>query len=172
MDKLPAHLKKILKVTERDDTSMSGQIVCECGCGKFGIKYFGDKLNENGDEYPYICAAEYKEKTALTVKCVCKNCGSEGELFDFAKHAYDGLICETGISVPDTELVDLDEDGGFEIGMTIEYDSEEQFTEEILNDPPEGMSFSPDDRYSIWSWAVIELKGLNKIIKLVDEELA
>ncbi|MCM1164858.1 MAG: hypothetical protein NC299_01505 [Lachnospiraceae bacterium] len=176
MCKLPKHLEKILRVSEHDKTTMSGRIVCECGCEKFGVKYFGEEMNEDGEEYPVLTAAEFDEKTALAVKAVCAECGMERLLFDFAKHGYDGLICGDGISVPDTELktfTDGDEDD-FKIEMTVEFDDEGQFLEEIVNDPPEGMSFTPDDRSDIWSWAVIELTGAKsgKKIKLVDEELA
>lgn len=176
MELLPKHLEKIMHVTERDETCLSGEIVCECGCKTFGVKYFGEELNEDGEEYPFVSIGEYKGKSALTVKAVCPECGKEHELYDFAKHAYDGLICGDGISVPDTELKSFTENGEefFEINITVEADSEEQFAEELINDPPEGMSFTPDDRFNIWSWIVIDLicpKGGGKI-KFVDDELA
>lgn len=172
MDKLPAHLEKILNVTERGDTYMSGQIVCECGCKAFGIRYFGEG-------YPPHCIGvnEYSGKYALVVKAVCRECGKEHLLFDFAKHGYDGFINEDGVSVPDDELIDAsaNDERDFEVNMSIEFDDEEQFVEEIVNDPPEGMNFTSDDRLNIWSWVVIDLKCAKsgKVLNgFVDSELA
>lgn len=172
MDKLPAHLEKILNVTEHGDTYMSGQIVCECGGKTFGIKYFGEG-------YPPHCIGvnEYGNKYALIVKAVCRGCGREHLLFDFAKHGYDGFINEDGVSVSDEELVDAaaGDERDFEVKMSIEFDDEEQFVEEIVNEPPEGMSFTPDDRVNIWSWVVIDLKCAKsgkKLKDFVNSELA
>lgn len=172
MDKLPAHLEKILNVSERDDNSMSGQIVCECGCKTFGVRFFGEG-------YPPHCIGvnEYNGKYALTVRAVCRGCGKQWELFDFAKHGYEGLICDDGISVPDEALIDAaaGDERDFEINMSIEYDDMEQFAEEVLGDPPDGRWLSPDDRVNIWSWVVIDLKCAKSGKELngfVDSELA
>lgn len=153
---VPKHLEKILRISEYDDRgTMSGKIVCECGCQTFGIKYFGEVF-----EPGCIGMAKYDGKYAHTVKAVCRGCGKEWELYDFAKHGYDGLICEDGISVPDKELIDVaaNDERDFEVKMSIEFDDEEQFTEEVVENPPNGMSFSPNDRVNIWSWIVIDLK--------------
>lgn len=172
MNKLPAHLENILHVTERGDTDMSGQIVCECGCKAFGIRYFGES-------YPPHCIGvnEYDGKYALTVRAVCRECGKEWELFDFAKHGYDGVFGGDIVSVPDKERIEAaaGDERDFEIGLSIEFDDEEQFVEEVVNDPPEGMFFTPDDRVNIWSWVVINLKcsKSGKELKgFVDSELA
>ena len=149
----PRHLKEIFHPTGRDGTE--GDIVCTCGCKTFGIRYYGEG-------YPPHCIGvnEYGGKYALTVHAVCCACGKEWELFDFAKHGYDGLICGDGISVPDEELTDAvaGDERDFEVNISFEIDDEEQFEEEIVNDPPDGMSFTPDDRVNIWSWVVIDLK--------------
>lgn len=172
MEKLPTHLEKILRVTEREDTYLDGKIVCECGCNTFGIRYFGEG-------YPPHCIGmnEYGGKYALVVRAVCRGCGREWELFDFAKHGYDGFICEDGVSVPDEELIEASagDERDFEIKMGIEFDDEEQFVEEVVESPPEGMSFSPEDRFNIWSWVVIDLKCAKsgKVLKdFVNSELA
>lgn len=176
MEKLPTHLEKILRVTERSETTLDGQIVCECGCKTFGVRYFGEELDADGDEYPFVSVGDYNGGSALIVKTVCNNCGTEHPLFDFAKQGYDGLICGDGVTAPDSELAEFSVcgDDSFEVNMTIEFDDEEQFIEEIVNDPPEGMSFTPDDRKNIWSWIVIELISAKsgKKIKFVDDELA
>lgn len=172
MEKLPAHLERILNVVGRGDTYMSGRIVCECGCETFGIRYFGEVYRSGG-----IGINEYGGKYALTVKAVCRGCGKEWELFDFAKHDYEGLICGDGISVPDEELIDAvaGNEREFKIKMSIEYDDMEQFAREVLGDPPNGMWFSPDDRVNIWNRVVIDLKCAQSGKKLngfVDSELA
>lgn len=70
------------------------------------------------------------------------------------------MICGDGVSVPDKELITAvaDDERCFEIEMSVEFDDEEQFAEEVVEDPPEDMSFLPDDRFDIWSWLVINLK--------------
>lgn len=172
MEKLPAHLEKILHVTERGDTDMSGQIVCKCGCKTFGIRYFGES-------YPPHCIGmnEYDGKYALTVHAVCRECGNEWELFDFAKHGYDGIFAGDGVTVPDDELIEAaaGDERDFEVVISIEFDDEEQFVEKVMNDPLDDLRFTPEDRFNIWSWVVIDLKCAKsgKALKgFVDSELA
>lgn len=170
----PKHLEKILRVTDYDDRgTLDGKIVCECGCETFGIKYFGENyaphcvgVNEVSDR-----------KWACVVKAVCRNCGKEWLIFDYAKHGYDGIFAGDGVSVPDEELITAvaGEERDFEVDISIEFDDEEQFTEEVVDNPPEGMSFVPDDRVNIWSWVVINLKCAKsgKMLKdFVNIELA
>lgn len=170
---VPKHLGKILRVDEYDDRgTLSGKIVCECGCETFGIKYFGEVFRPG-----CIGMGKYSEKYAHIVKAVCRGCCKTWELYNFAKHGYDGLICEDGISVPEEELIDVTANGecNFEVKMSIEFDDEEQFTEEIVKNPPDGMNFSPDDRVNIWSWIVIDLKcaGSGKELNgFIDSELS
>lgn len=169
----PKHLEKILHVTEYDDRgTLDGKIVCECGCETFGIKYFGENYAPH-----CIGVQAVDNKYACVVKAECRECGKEWLLFDFAKHAYDGLICEDGVTVPDERLVTAvaGEEHDFRIEISIEFDDEEQFTEEVVDNPPEGMSFAPDDRINIWSWVVIDLKCVKsgKVLKdFVNIELA
>ena len=120
---------------------------------------------------------EYQEKYAQTVKAEYSCCGKEYLLYDFARHGYDGLICEDGVIVPDEMLkpLTIGEDDSFEIQMQIEVDDEEQFLEEVVNYTPLNNRFSLDDRMSIWSWVVINLTGAKsgkKYSGWVDEELA
>lgn len=165
----PKHLEKIYHPT--DNECLEGNIICECGCKTFGIKFFGEVLEEQ------IGIEKYQEKYAQTVKAECSCCGKEYLLYDFARHGYDGLICEDGAIVPDEMLKPLaiGEDDSFEIQMQIEVDDEEQFLEEVVNYTPLNNRFSLDDRMSIWSWVVINLTGAKsgkKYSDWVDEELA
>lgn len=173
---IPKHLEKILHVSEPEDCTASGQIICECGCKLFGIQYFGEVFEADGDEYPAVSITDYKDGSALAVKAVCRDCGKKYLLFDFAKHGYDGLICGDGVTAPETGFTEFieGEENSFEVDMTVEFDDEDQFIEEIVNNPPEGMIFAPEDRPNIWSWVVIDLTsaGLGKKIHFVDEELA
>lgn len=172
MNTLPSHLKKILHVTESSETTLEGQIICECGCKTFGIRYFGES-------YPPHCIGvnEYGGKYALTVKASCRGCGKEWELFDYAKHGYDGLFCGDGVSVPESELIEAaaDDERDFEIKMSFEFDDEEQFIEEVVNNPLDDLIFTPDDRANIWSWVVIDLKCAKsgkELKDFVNSELA
>lgn len=165
----PKHLEKIYHPT--DNECLEGNIICECGCKTFGIMLFGEVLGKQ------IGIEEYQEKYAQTVKAKCNRCGKEYLLYDFARHGYDGLLCEDGVIVPDEMLkpLTIGEDDSFEIQMQIEVDDEEQFLEEVVNYPPLNNRFSLDDRMSIWSWVVINLTGAKsgrKYSGWVDEELA
>lgn len=172
MDMLPTHLEKILRVTEQSETTLDGQIVCECGCKTFGIRYFGEG-------YPPHCVGinKYGEKYALNVRAVCRKCTKEWELFDYSKHAYDGLFGGDGVSVPDEELIEAaaGDERDFEVKMSIEFDDEEQFLEEVVNEPLDDLRITPEDRLNIWSWVVIDLKCAKSGKELrgfVDSELA
>lgn len=89
------------------------------------------------------------------------------------------IVCGDGIAVPDEMLDDFvtETDNLFEIKMFLEYDDEAQFLEEILDDEylQKEFGFTMADRASIWSWIVIELKGVPSGIvykDFVNEELA
>ena len=63
------------------------------------------------------------------------------------------------------------------IDNLLEYESEEQFSEEILSDEylQSKYNFTMADRASIWSWLTIELRGVQSGIiyeDFVNEELA
>lgn len=171
--KLPTHLEKILRVTDYDERgTMDGQIVCECGCETFGVKYFGENYPPHS-----VGLQKVENGCALVVKVLCRGCGKEWELFDFAKHGYDGFICGDGVSVPESELVDAaaGDECDFLIKIGVEFDDEEQFTEEVVECPPDGMSFTPDERFNIWSWVVIDLKCAKsgrELKDFVNSELA
>lgn len=167
----PKHLKEIFHHTGIDDTE--GDIVCTCGCKTFGVKYYGEPYNG------YICLHKVaKMRYGLVVKSICSECKKEWLLFDYGKHAYNGLICVEGdgVYISDSELVDFTAEGEetFEISISFEIDDEEQFLEEIVQNPPEGMSFTMEDRLNIWSWVVIDLKCAKsgKKLNFVDSELA
>lgn len=167
----PKHLKEIFHPTGRDDTE--GYIICTCGCKTFGLQYYGEQYNG------YISLHKVSHlRYGLLVKAVCTDCKKEWELFDYGKHSYNGFVCGEGegVVIPDSELKSFTANGKdtFEIKISFEVDSEEQFLEEMVEDPPEGFSFTLDDRPNIWSWVVIDLKGAEsgKVIKFVDEELA
>jgi len=171
----PRHLEKIYDPT--DDKGMEGEIVCQCGCRAFKIRRFGELYEKNKmaiKEY-----GNHKNKYGQAVRAVCADCGTDHLLYDFALHGYNGLICEEGIAVPDEMLDDFvtETDDLFEIKMFLEYDDEEQFLEEIVNDEylQKDFHFTMDDRPNIWSWVVIELKGVRsgKTYKnFVNQELA
>ncbi len=165
----PKHLEKIYHPT--DTECLEGNIICECGCKSFRIKFFGEEYDKQ------ISIDQIGEKYAQSVKANCICCGTEYLLYDFAQHGYDGLICEDGVIVPDEnlKLLKIDDDDIFEIQMQIEVDDEEQFLEEIVNFPPLNNRFTLDDRMNIWSWVVINLNGVKsgkKYTGWVDVELA
>ena len=89
------------------------------------------------------------------------------------------MICEDGIAVPNEMLNEFttETDNLFNIKMFLEYEDEEQFSEEILGDDElqSKYNFTMDDRASIWSWVTIALRGVQSGIvyeDFVNEELA
>lgn len=157
-----------------DDDGYEGEIICKCGCKSFGIRYFGDFFDKN-----QLTIGEYEELSAQAVKAICRDCQKEYLLYDFATNGYDGLICEEGITVPNEKLTEFttETDNSFYIKMFIEYDDEEQFSEEILGDEElqSKFHFTLDDRASIWTWVTIELRGVQSGVvyeDFVNEELA
>lgn len=168
----PKHLEKIYY--PNDDEGMEGDIVCGCGCKAFRIRCFGEFYDKNK-----MSINKYGDKYGQAVKAACADCGTDYLLYDFALHGYDGLICGDGIAVPDEMLDDFvtETDNLFEVKMFLEYDDEAQFLEEIVDDEylQKEFGFTMADRANIWSWIVIELKGVQSGIvykDFVNEELA
>lgn len=168
----PRHLEKIYIPT--DDQGLEGDIVCRCGCRAFKIRYFGEVYGKNK-----IAVKKYQNRFGQAVRAVCADCGTDYLLYDFAQHGYDGLFGGDGIAVPDNMLDDFttEADNLFEIRMFLEYDEEEQFLEEVVNVDfiQQEFHFTMADRASIWSWVVIELKGIPSgtvYRDFVNEELA
>lgn len=168
----PRHLETVFVPT--DEKGMDGEIVCECGCRAFQIRYFGELYDKNR-----IAIKEYQNKFGQAVRATCADCGTDYLLYDFAQHGYDGLFGGDGIAVPDQMLDDFttEADNVFAVKMFLEYDEEEQFLEEVVNVDfiQQEFHFTMADRASIWSWIVIELKGFQSgtVYKdFVNEELA
>ncbi len=167
----PRHLERIYDPT--DGEGLEGNIVCECGCRAFKIRCFGEFFHKNK-----LAIKEYENRYGQAVRAVCADCGRDYLLYDFALHGYDGLICGDGITIPGEMFDDFvtEADRLFEIKMFLEYDDEEQFLEEIVNDESlqEDFHFTMADRADIWSWVVIELRGVSSGIvyrDFVNEEL-
>lgn len=157
-----------------DDNGYEGEIMCKCGCKSFGIRCFGYFFDKNK-----LGIEKYEEKYGQAVKAICRDCQKEYLLYDFALNGYDGLICEEGITVPNEKLTEFttETDNLFYIKMFLEYDDEEQFSEEILSneDLQSKYNYTMDDRASIWTWVTIELRGVQSGVvyeDFVNEELA
>lgn len=168
----PKHLEKIYVPT--DANGLEGEIICTCGCRAFKIRYFGEFYEELK-----LSVQECGDKFGHAVKAVCADCGTEHLLYDFALHGFDGRIGNQGIVVSDEMLADFrtSTDDLFEIKMVLEYDDEQTFFEDFVT--PEGIQkdyhFTMLDRADIWSWVVIELKGVRSghiYQNFVNEELA
>lgn len=167
MRNTPTHLKEILKTVD----GTSGQIICTCGGRDFAVKYCGEP--RGGMVGFKKCGSGY----ALVVDALCDGCGRSWELFDHAKHSYNGLICGEGVTAPADMTRLCPECGGslFEIEMSVEIEDEQQFIEEVVEMPPAGMSFVPEDHIDVWDWVVIDLKcsGCGKTIESwVNAELS
>lgn len=166
----PRHLEKIFIPT--DAQGLEGEIVCACGGRAFKIRYFGELYEKNKMS---IKACE--DKYAQAVRAVCADCGADYLLYDFALHGFDGRTWD-GIAVSDEMLDDLrtETDYLFEVRLFLEYDDEEEFLEVVNDDYFQKMfHFTMEDRAELWSWVVIDLKGVSSGIvykDFVNEELA
>lgn len=168
----PKHLAKIYRPA--DDSGMEGEIVCECGCRAFRIRCFGEFYQKNK-----MSVNQYKGRYGQAVRAVCVDCGTDWLLYDFALHGFAGLFGGDEITIPNEMLEDFitETDDIFEVKMFLEYDEEEKFREEVVEDEfcREEFHFTMADRADIWSWLVIELKGVRSgtVYKdFVNEELA
>lgn len=168
----PKHLEKIYHPT--DEEGYEGRIICQCGCKAFKIRCFGEFYGRYK-----MSVREYENKYAQAVRAVCGDCGTDYLLYDFALHGYDGLICGEGIAVPDEILDDFitETDSLFEVEMFLEYDGEEDFLEDVVNDTwlQKDFHFTVADRVNVWCSVAIELKGVQSGTDYKDfliEELA
>lgn len=168
----PKHLEKIFH--PYDEKGLRGKIVCECGCGAFRLRCFGTLCRENR-----LSVRKCGDRYGQAVRAVCADCRAEHLLYDFALHGFDGRIGGEGIAASREMLADFvtETDRLFAIKMLLEYDDEEQFLEEIVNDEAlqREFHFTMADRANIWSWIVMELKGVQSgtVYKdFVNEELA
>lgn len=168
----PRHLERIYVPVDAE--GFDGEIVCTCGCRAFRVRCFGDFYEKHK-----MAVKEYRGKYGQAVQVVCAECGTEYLLYDFALHGYNGFICGDGIAIPDELFADFrtETDDLFAVKLFLEYDDEEQFLEEIVENESvqEDFQLTMADRASIWSWVVVELEGVQSgaVYKdFVNEELA
>jgi len=147
---IPTHLKDILLVDEKefDGNSICGKIGCTCGCRNIKLNIYA---NEHKD---YIGVKKYKDNYGFRIAGTCGECGKQFDIFDMAKHGYDGFVCQDGISVEDTDLWGVTcgkcQGDMFDVNIEIELEDQEQFVEEVVEDAPE--KYAPEDYVDAFNW--------------------
>ena len=144
-DSVPVPLREIFikreeKRRKASSLSVCGSLRCTCGSESFRLYVCAEKTKK------YILAAERSGGFSLAVFGRCVRCNRERELFDAAKHGWDGFICKENLPAKKDEL-DLwtcGKCGGetFEAEMKIEPCT--TFQEDLKEEIERG-EFSPSD---------------------------
>ena len=164
---LPRHLRGLIAVNEArsDNSSVTGQVRCPCGCEKMKLCCFGLESNNEEDwQFGVIVIAE------------CAECGSDHLLLDQAVHGYDGFVCHSYKSVGQEKMkpVICEKCGAevFRAEIGIETEDVGQFIEEVVNEYPG--EFSEADYVDAFGWFTMTVKcdkcGFEK--ELIDLELS
>lgn len=134
---VPDYLKEILEVDSEKSNAynLEGELCCTCGCHHFSIKTYAEMDQRN---CPHV--TQYGNGYAFVIRAVCCDCGADYQVFDLAKHGYDGFVCHDGVTVPDSELKPYScktcRENSFKIAIGIEVEDQAQFIEEVVNDFP------------------------------------
>lgn len=153
---IPTHLRDILKVDETgfDDHNMNGRIKCTCGCDDIRLQIYADE-HEN-----HIAVKRYKNNYGFRIVGACASCGSVFDIFDMAKHGYNGFVCGDGVSVEEADLKVFScgacQGDTFAVDIGIELEDKEQFIEEVVEDEPE--KFAPEDYVDAFDWFTVALQ--------------
>lgn len=162
---IPRHLRNILIVSEDDydENNLQGKIQCTCGCRNIKLKIYAEEHST------HISVDEYKGDYGLRIAGLCPACNKEFDIFDMAKHGYDGFVCHDGKSVEDIDLKNYYcsdcKNSTFEVEVGIELEDQDQFNEEVVNEEPD--KFKTEDYVDAFDWITISLKcsECSKIIR-------
>lgn len=153
---IPTHLRDILMVDEEnfDGHNMDGRLQCTCGCDDIRLKIYGEQHTE------HIAVKRYKDDYGLRITGACAACGKGFEIFDMARHGYNGFVCHDGIPVEDADLkvfsCGVCQGDTFAVDIGIELEDKEQFIEEVVEDEPD--KFVPEDYVDAFDWFTVALK--------------
>ena len=158
MVEIPRYLREYFVLdTETRYNGFEGSIRCTCGNRRFKVLYYGEEKRE------YIQAKPYEGGYGLHVACVCTKCNKTIELFDMAKHGYNGFVCQEDPSAEDAEhsVYSCYKCGGdeFEIRLGIIPGDREQFVEEVVSNEPD--RFTEDDYIEAFGDICISLSCVN-----------
>lgn len=162
---IPTHLKNILIISKNgyNGDDIEGMIQCTCGCKNIKLKIYAEEHND------HISVNEYKGDYGFRIVGLCTSCKKTFDIFDMAKHGYDGFVCNDGKSVEDIDLKKYScsdcKNDTFEVEVGIELEDQEQFNEEIVNENPD--EFKSEDYVDAFDWITISLKCSNcgRVIK-------
>ena len=158
MAAVPGYLREYFTVEkEMKNQGFEGSIRCTCGNQNFKVLYYGEEKKK------YIRVKPYEDDYGLHVACVCTKCNKQIELFDMARHGYNGFVCQEGRSAKDAEhsvysCYKCGEDV-FEIKLGIIPGDREQFVEEIVSEEPD--KFAEDDYIEAFGDIWISLHCVN-----------
>lgn len=153
---IPTHLKEILQVDEDtfDGHNMDGKLKCTCGCDDIRLRIYGEEHRE------HISVRRYKDNYGFRIMGSCALCGKDFEIFDMAKHGYNGFVCHDGVPVEDADLKEYlcgaCQGDNFAVDVGIELEDKEQFIEEVVEDEPD--KFVPEDYVDAFDWFTVALQ--------------
>ncbi len=153
---IPTHLRDILKVDEEtfDGHNMDGRLQCTCGCDDIRLKIYGEQHQE------HIAVKRYKNDYGFRIAGACAACGKSFDIFDMAKHGYNGFVCGDGASVEEEDLkvyhCGACQGDAFTVEIGIELEDKEQFIEEVVEYEPD--KFVPEDYVDAFDWFTVALK--------------
>lgn len=153
---IPKHLKNILIVGENDydENNLEGKIQCTCGCRDIKLKIYAEEHSN------HISVNKYKGDYGLRIAGVCSSCQNTFDIFDMAKHGYDGFVCQNGKSVEDIDLKKYYCSGckndTVEVEIGLELEDQQQFNEEVVYEEPD--KFKPEDYVEAFNWITISLR--------------
>lgn len=159
---IPTHLKEILQVDEaafkRNNHALDGKIQCTCGCDIMKLKIYAEQ-NEGND---YICVKHYKTDYGLRISGMCVSCKKTYDLFDMAKHGYNGFVCHDGEAVDDADLKDyycpICQHDHFQAAISLELEDIEQFQEEVVEDLYLEEQYAVEDFVDAFNWINIDIQ--------------
>ena len=158
MAEIPRYLREYFVLgKEMKNHGFEGSIRCTCGNQQFKVLYYGEEKKE------YIQVKPYQDYYGLHAACVCTKCNKTIELFDMARHGYNGFVCQEDPSAKEAEhsVYSCYKCGGeeFEITLGIIPGDREQFIEEVVSNEPD--RFTEDDYIEAFGDIWISLRCIN-----------
>lgn len=175
MTPIPVHLKEIFmekeeKRRKEDLLFVRGALRCTCGNENFRLYVCAEKRKK------YISVTEREGGFGLAVFGACARCNREWELFDSAKHGWEGFVCKECLPAKKEafSLWTCSKCGGETFETEIKIKPCETFGEDFEEEIARG-EFSPSDWVNAFLWLNMSLRCTKcgrKLKKWLDYEAA
>lgn len=152
---IPDHLKEIFHPLgeENNEFSVTGELVCTCGCSTFSLEYEGQVRDG------YLCEVNRGGHFHLAVYARCQDCGKEYLVFDENQHGWNGFVA--GEEVPPLPIRELYackscKENASRLVVGIESQGKEDFLEESGYGEP-GCPFGEEDWVNAFEWITLSI---------------